>query len=158
MHKLLSSLAAVLLLAGQKGTLRFLPDEPGVMRPYKFETLSPADLRRAGAAAADASAFEARVTQIAEVFRNSPVWNPPKGVDVLVTAHATVPSGARKNQPLAAGLLVGSFEQLRIKEGDGTLGRKFVGGETVLLAVNVNQVPTLGSSVASLSDEAREFL
>src|SRR3954467_14338898 len=137
MPRLLTSLfAAAALLTGQQGTLRFLSDEPGTIRPYRYETLLAADLRRVGASTADASAFEALVKQVADVFRNSPVWNPPTGVDVLVSAQASMPSTVRKNQPLAAGLLVGSFEHLQIREADGTLGRKFVAGETTLVVVN----------------------
>src|SRR5215471_5733887 len=146
------------ILTGQQGTLRFLPDEPGVIRLYKFGAFSPADLRRLGGTAADAKTFEANVKQIADVFRDSPVWNPPRGVDVLVSGQAVVPSIVRKNQPLAAGLLVGSFEHLQIKEANGTLGGKFVAGETTLLVVDVNQLPTAGGTVASLRDEGGAFL
>jgi len=159
MPRLLTSLfAAAALLTGQQGTLRFLSDEPGTIRPYGYEALSAAELRRVGASTADARAFEALVKQVADVFRNSPVWNPPKGVDVLVSAQASVPSTVRKNQPLAAGLLVGSFEHLQIREADGTLGRKFVAGETTLVVVNVNMLPTAGSPIASLADDAGPFL
>ncbi len=158
MHKLLSCLLGAALLAGQQGTLHFLSDEPGTIRPYRFETFSANDLRRLGATATDAKAFESRVKELADVFRNSPVWNPPKGVDVLVSAQGAVPSTARKNQPLAASMLAGSFEHLQIKEANGTLGEKFVAGETLFVMVDVNMLPTAGRTIASLGDDGGPFL
>ncbi len=158
MHKLLISVLAAAVLAGQQGKLLFLSDEPGKIRPYSYQPFSPAELRRLNATAADAKTFAAHVKEIADLFRDSPVWNPPIGVDVLVSAQASVPSTTRKNQPLAAGLLAGCFEHLQIKEADGSLGEKFVAGETNLLMVSVNMVPDVGRAIVSLSDADGQFL
>ena len=160
---LLSLLLLVVVLparAGQ-GTLRFLINEPGVWRPWHFN-VSDQDLRLLGMTAADGKAFETRLKQIADVFRSSPVWNPPIGVDPLISASADAPGdysaylkGAVKYRQIAGGLLMGSFDRYEVirREGGKETREHEIGDETSLIEFSVNRLPR-GAGVNNLQDAA----
>jgi hypothetical protein len=84
-------LTAVLPAAAQKTTSRSLPNEPGKWKPWTFINLSSSDLKLLGFTLPEARAFETRLKQIAEIFRASPIWNPPMGVDPALTGMALGP-------------------------------------------------------------------
>src|SRR5215831_3709083 len=166
MPKLLSRTTGVcagLLLAGvaawAQGRLIGLSDEPGKFRPWKYQGFSAQDLRAAGATAADASAFEQRMKQLADVLKASPVWNPPKGVDALLSGGGGMPVPPKVTplpyQPLAGDILVGTFEIFDIDRGDGRLERG-VAGETNLAIVGINRLLTAGGRM-SLGDVEGDF-
>ena len=160
------SLVSLLLLlavpsarAGQK--LHFLINEPGTWKPWTFN-LGTSDLRLLGMTAADGKAFETRLKQIADVFRASPVWNPPIGVDPLISGSAGAPGdysayvkGLVKYRMIAGGLLMGSFERYEVvNQAGGKETREHeIGDETMLIEFNVNRLPR-GAGTNNLSDSA----
>jgi hypothetical protein len=154
-------LAAVLPTAAQKETTRVisLASEPGKWRPWTFNSLSPSDLKLLGFTLADARAFETRIKQIAEIFRTSPVWNPPMGVDPSLSGMAFGPEhyslGATKvtYRPIAGDIMMGSFEHMEaIRTTGGQEKReRVIGDETMHVIFIVNSLPR-GAGVNSLAD------
>ncbi len=157
-------LAAVTSAAGQKTTSRSLVNDPGKWQPWTCISLSPSDLKNLGFAPSDAAAFRTRLNQIAEVFRISPVWNPPMGVDPSLTGSLFGPSTyvpyakKRKNQPIAGLIMMGSFEHYEVIRTTGGLEQRepYVGDETAHIMIDVNWLPR-GAGVNMLNDADGEF-
>jgi hypothetical protein len=109
---------------------------------------------------ADARAFDARMKQIADIFRASPVWNPPMGVDPSLSGMAFGPSeywsaSAKKRtyRAMAGYILMGSFdhfEVIRTTAGQEQHDR-YVGDETSHIMLDVNRLPR-GAGTNSLTD------
>ena len=157
-------LAAVLPVAGQKTTVRSLVNEPGTWQPWTCSGLSPSDLKPLGYGASDASAFQTRLRQIADVFRASLVWNPPMGVNPSLTGSLFGPSAyfpyakRLKNQPIAGTIMMGSFEHLEAitTTGGQEQRERSVGDETLHIMIDVNWLPR-GSGVNMLKDDEGEL-
>ncbi len=166
---LLAALAVMMLTAvpspgAQKATTRTLSNEPGTWRPWTCGGHSASDLKLLGFTQSDAEAFKTRLQQIAEIFRKSPVWNPPMGVDPSLTGSlygvSVYPSSAKKlkNHPIAGSIMMGSFEHVEVVRTTG--GReqreRHIGDETVHIIFNVNLLPK-GGGVNMLRDDEGEF-
>jgi len=157
-------LAATVPAAGQNTTTRSLVDEPGTWLPWTCGGLSPSDLKLLGYGASEAAAFQARLKQIADVFRGSPVWNPPRGVNPSLTGSLFGPSAyfpyakRRKGQPVAGTIMMGSFEHYEVIRTTGGQERRerYVGDETSHIMIDVNWLPG-GVGVNMLKDEDGEF-
>lgn len=157
-------LTAVLFADSQEATTRTLANEPGTWHPWTCGGLSPSDLKNLAFTPSDVNAFKTRLQQIAEIFRTSPVWNPPMGVDPSLTGSFFGPSSyfpyarKRKNQPIAGIIMMGSFEHFEVIRTTG--GRKqrerIIGDETNHLMIDVNWLPG-GGGVNMLSDDEGEF-
>ncbi len=154
-------LAAVRPAAAQSATARSLPNEPGKWKPWTFINLSSSDLEIVGVTLSEARAFEARLEQIAEIFRTSPVWNPPMGGDPALSGMAFGPdahsSRAAKKltyRPIAGYIMMGSFEHFEVirTPGGQEHPERIVGGETSHIMVDVNLLPG-GAGVNPLADE-----
>jgi hypothetical protein len=160
MHKLLSSLAVVVLLAGQQGTLRTLSNEPGKWHPWSFQggDPSPGELRRLGATAADVTAIRTRIKQVADILHATPVWVTPMGVDAHLSGSVSAPivPGAQPYQPLAGSILFGSYEHFEIAQGAEPYEHT-VAGETLLISIDFNHVPIFHSGGILLKDDRGEF-
>ncbi|MEI6670312.1 MAG: hypothetical protein WCP29_19380 [Acidobacteriota bacterium] len=156
--------AVALPVAAQETTMRSLVNEPGTWHPWTCGTISANELKLLGFTTADANAFKTRLKQIADVFRASPVWTPPLGVNPALTASLFGPSTnypypkGLKGQPLAGMILMGSFEHFEmIRTVDGKQQReRAVGDETVHIIIDVNSLPR-GGGVNMLKDEEGEF-
>jgi len=153
-------LTAVMPAAAQKTTARSLPNEPGKWKPWTFINLSSSDLKLLGFTLPEARAFEARLKQIAEIFRTSPVWNPPMGVDPALTGMALGPPAyfpyakMLKNQPIVGYIMMGSFEHYEVIRTTGGQEKRehYIGDETMHVMFDVNSLPR-GAGVNSLTDD-----
>lgn len=152
------------LAAGDQTTLRSLPNEPGKWRPWTCGDLSASDLKNLGFSRTDADSFKARLQQIAEIFRLSPVWNPPLGVDPSLSGSFFGPSSyfpyakKRKGQPIAGIIMMGCFDHYEVIRTTGGKEQREheVNGETSHIMVDVNWLPG-GDGVNMLSDDEGEF-
>ncbi len=164
-----TALAVLMLTAApspgaQKATTRTLSNEPGTWHTWTCNGLSQSDLKLLGFTLSDANAFKTRLQQIAEIFRTSPVWNPPMGVDPSLTGALFGPSTyfpyAKKleNQPIAGSIMMGSFEHFEVirTTGGQEQHERHIGDETVHLLFHVNLLPK-GGGVNMLSDDEGEF-
>ncbi|MFA5911631.1 MAG: hypothetical protein WC815_22870 [Vicinamibacterales bacterium] len=157
-------LAAALPAAGQKTTTRSLANEPGTWRPWTCNGLSPSDLKILGFTLADTNAFKTRLQHIADLFRASPVWNPPMGVDPSLSGSLFGPSAYSpsakklKNQPIGGTIMMGSFEHYEVIRTTGGQERRerYIGDETPHIMLDVNWLPR-GSGVNMPGDEDGEF-
>ncbi len=161
------TLAVMLLTAApslgeQEATMRTLANEPGTWRPWTCSSLSQNDIKSYGLTLSDVNAFKTRLQQIAEVFQSSPVWNKPMGVDPSLTGSLfmpwTVSSAAKKNQPIAGTIMMGSFDHYEVirQVGNREEHEHYVGGETSHIMIDVNMLPK-GGGVNMLSDNEGEF-
>jgi hypothetical protein len=98
----------------------------------------------------NARAFEARLRQIAEIFRTSPVWNPPMGVDPALTGMAFGPDAYTSPftkkltyGPIAGYMMMGSFEHFEVIRtiGGQEQHERQVGDETSHIIFDVNALP-----------------
>lgn len=152
-------LAGVLPAAAQKSTTRSLPNEPGKWKPWAYN-FSPSDLKILGFTLSDGRAFETRLKQIAGIFRTSPVWNPPMGVDPSLTGGVfgpeVYPPYARKlkNRPVAGYIMMGSFAHFEVVQTTGGQEQheRYVGDETPHIMFHVNWLPR-GAGVNLLTDD-----
>jgi len=165
----LAALAVMMLTAlpspgAQNATTRTLSNEPGTWRPWTCNGLPQSDLKLLGFTQSDVDAFKTRLQQIAEIFRTSPVWNPPMGVDPSLTGSlfgsSTYSPSAKKlkNHPIAGSIMMGSFEHSEVirMTGNAEQRERYIGDETVHIIFNVNVLPK-GGGVNMLSDEEGEF-
>ena len=164
-RQLFTALAAILLtaatsLGAQQATMRTLANEPGTWRPWTCGSLSHNDLKTYGLTLSDVNAFKVRLRQIAEIFRSSPVWNPPVGVDPSLSGSLFMPwtasPAARKNLPIAGTIMMGSFDHYEVIRGDNEPRERYVGGETSHIMIDVNMLPK-GGGVNMLGDREGEF-
>lgn len=162
---LFTALVVILLTAAtsagaQEATMRILANEPGKWRPWTCGSLSKNELKTYGLTQSDINAFKVRLQRIAEVFRSSPVWNPPTGVDPSLTGSLFMPwtasSATKKALPIAGTIMMGSFEHYEVIRGDGEPHERYVGGETFHIMIDVNMLPK-GDGVNMLSDKEGEF-
>lgn len=152
-------LTAVLPAAAQNATSRSLPNEPGKWKPWTVINLSSSDLKLLGFTLPEARAFETRLKQIAEIFRTSPVWNPPMGVDPSLSGMAFGPEHywpyAKKvaYRPIAGYIMMGSFEHYEVirTTGGQEQHERYIGDETMHVMFDVNSLPR-GAGVNSLTD------
>ncbi len=153
-------LTAVLPAAAQKSTMRSLPNEPGKWRPWAFNKFSSSDLKLLGFTLPDARAFETQLKQIAEIFRTSPIWNPPMGVDPSLNGGVFGPGEyspyAKKlpYRPIGGYIMMGSFEHFEVVQTTGGQEQheRYVGDETPHIMFHVNWLPR-GAGVNSLTDD-----
>jgi hypothetical protein len=152
-------LLLTVLPARAEQTSRFLLNEPGTWKPWTFN-LAASDLKLLGMTAADGKTFETRVKQIGDIFRASPIWSSPIGVDALITGSAGFPGnytayvkGLVKYRMIAGYLLMGSFEHYEIihQTGGKETREHGVGDETLLIVFDVNRLPR-GAGINNLSD------
>jgi hypothetical protein len=142
-------------VSAQQGTLKTLPDDPGIVKTPAPQSFSAAEFGKLGATAADARTFQARVQAIADAIRAVPVWNPVRGVDGLLSITADADRvAAGRYRPLAAYMLVGNFDHFVIVE-DGRERDKQVAGETSLVMITVNSLPQPGRT--RLTDAAGDM-
>src|SRR5450830_1291164 len=165
MHRLFRAAVGVLILtaalpaAAQNSTARSLTNEPGKWKPWTFINLSSSDLKILGFTLPEGRAFETRLRQIAEIFRTSPVWTPPMGVDPeLVGGHfgpGEYPPYTKKltYRPIGGYIMMASFEHFEvIRTAAGQeQHERYVGGETLPIMFHVNWLPR-GAGVNSLTD------
>jgi hypothetical protein len=152
-------LTAVLPGAAQNVTTRSLPNEPGKWRPWTFINFSSSELKLSGFTLPDARAFETRLEQIAEIFRASPIWNPPVGVDPSLTGMAFGPAAywpyAKKltYRPIAGHIMMGSFEHFEVVRTTGGQEQheRHIGDETMFVMFDVNSLP--GGAGGPLTDD-----
>ncbi|MEK6742648.1 MAG: hypothetical protein AABZ15_03510 [Nitrospirota bacterium] len=157
-------LTAAPSLGAQKATTRTLSNEPGTWRPWSCGGHSASDLKLLGFTPSDADAFKTRLQRIADIFRKSPVWNPPMGVDPSLTGSlygvSVYPSSAKKlkNHPIAGSIMMGSFEHVEVVRTTGGQEQRerYIGDETVHIIFNVNLLPK-GGGVNMLSDDEGAF-
>lgn len=159
---LVLSLLIAALSAGAEDTMRVLPNEPGKWRPWRCGSLSKNELKAYGLSQSDVTAFQARLQQIAGLFRSSPAWSPPIGVDPSLSGSLFMPwaasPAAKKSLPIAGTIMMGSFEHyeiIRTEWGNGEHER-YVGGETAHIMIDVNALPK-GGGINMLSDKQGEF-
>ena len=152
-------LTAALPAAAQKATTRSLSNEPGKWRPWAFN-FSSSDLKILGFTLADGRTFATRLRQIAEIFRTSPVWTPPMGVDPSLTGGmfgpGEYPPYAKKlpYRPIGGYIMMGSFEHYEVirTTGGQEQRERYVGDETPHIMFHVNWLPR-GAGVNSLTDD-----
>jgi hypothetical protein len=161
-----AALAVILLTAapapGAQDEIRTLANEPGKWQPWTCGTLSQNDIKSYGLTLSDVNAFMTRLRQIAEVFRSSPVWNPPIGVDPSLSGSLFMPwtpsPAAKKNQPIAGTIMMGSFDHYEVirHKGGREQHERYVGEETSHIMIDVNLLPK-GDGVNMLGDKEGEF-
>jgi hypothetical protein len=161
-----AALAVILLTAAsslnaQQPTMRTLANEPGTWRPWTCIGLSQNDIKSYSLTQSDVDAFKARLQQIAEVFRSSPVWSPPMGVDPSLTGSLFMPSipGAKRTSlPIAGTIMMGCFDHYEVVRpvGNREQHERYVGGETSHIMIDVNMIPS-GDGVNMLSDNEGKF-
>ena len=114
-----AALAVILLTVApspgaQQAKMRTLANEPSTWRPWTCNSLSQNDIKSHGLTQSDVNAFKTRLQQIAGVFRASPVWTPPIGVNPSLSGSLFMPWTAspatKKNLPIAGTIMMGSFD------------------------------------------------
>lgn len=155
-------LIAVAAAGAEEARMQVLPNEPGRWRPWTCNTLSKNELKTYGLHSSEVNAFRVRLQQIAELFRSSPGWSPPIGVDPSLSGSLFMPWTAspatKKSLPIAGTIMMGSFEHYEIirTEGDKEQHERYVGGETAHIMIDVNALPK-GGGINMLSDKDGEF-
>lgn len=142
--------------------IRVLPNEPGKWSPWRCNSLSKNELKPYGLSQSEVNAFTVRIKQVAEIFRSSPVWSPPIGVNPSLSGSLFMPwapsPAAKKKLPIAGTIMMGSFEHFEVIRPDETNEQqeRYVAGETSHIMIDVNALPK-GNGVNMLSDKEGEF-
>ncbi len=157
-----SLLIAATTAGAEDARIQLLAREPGTWRPWTCNGLSKNELKTYGLSMSDVNAFKARLQQIAGLFRSSPGWSPPIGVDPSLSGSLFMPwsasPAAKKHLPIAGTIMMGSFEHYEVirTEGDQEQHERYVGGETAHIMIDVNALPK-GGGVNMLSDKEGAF-
>jgi hypothetical protein len=155
-------LVPLALLAGA-GSLaaaqpRYLLDQPGTWKPWKF-TATPSARQEHAATAAEVKAFEAELLGLQAILRRAAAVAPPKGFSVEtwgnLNGYGPPSPGQPPGQalPLSGALSFGAFPIFEYERGGKTIRED--SGETELMSFHVNELQpwlTAGAHVDAWND------